>query len=571
MSHIAHLLRGDVRHFRWPIAIWILLVAADTVLTGVLPGIGDGRTSVRLAMILGLLWFARQLGILLIVPLIIQAHPAVGTDAFWMTRPIPPLSLAAAKTLLIAMLLLAVPAIAEIVLMLSIGVPAREAILVAIEDSMGAALWLAVLGAGAAVTLNLPRFALLGGVVFLSIVVTVTISLMRARYDAGEYTAELVVAGSGQPILPAVEDPTEGMVFLLGATAAGLAVIALQYRTRLRRVSLPVGIGCVAVLAFVLPYWPFPLLRVRSALPPWAYDTRGAQLRVDSPVIEVMSPEGWSVEGVPTVRRGMSRVMISGLAPGWLSQAQLRRASLTLANGSTLVSARSNQSALPIDPALENPEQVVARQVLGVGHVTMPSGYAPDQGATVLAMPASDIDRVLPATAVYRGEFVVLLTHWELAAVLPLRPGATFHDGTYRLVVDGVNTAPGTQIGIRAREWRATSAFDRKPRITYAFYVRNAQHTDALAGYESDAFGGAGTLPFGVPFGISFSAESQRFYTRAVHVFFPLRYGQPAEVVRWEPDWNASAELLVVRRTEAGAVARTLEIPHASLAQRPNR
>lgn len=568
MRTIAHLVRADVRHFRWAILLWIVLVAADTVLTGVRPGIADTRASANLGVILGLLWFARQLGMLLLVPLIVQAHPAVGTDAFWMTRPIPPLLLAASKTVLIAMLLLVVPVTAQLALMLSVGVPGREAAFVALEGAIGTAAWLTPLAAGAVVTLNLPRFALLAGAALLSVVLWIAIEIIRIRDLDGEYVTELTFAGPQRSVLPPADDPTQFVVFLLLMTLAGLVLFALQYRTRLRRISVAVGVGLVALVVYAVPYWPFPLLQVRSVLPSWVHDPAAVRLRFESPAIAILPPEAPPSDEVPALKRGSARVSVSGLPAGWEPMMQLRSASVTVAGGARLISrARYLQSRTLIDGSSEEPGQVVARQVLGVPHVIMPPTYTPDQSSTVLASPAAEIDPLLPARGTYHGEFVVFLTHWELVSILPIRSGAAFQDGAYRFVVDGTSTS-GSQLVVRAREWRATSSFDRKPRITYAFYVRNAPRTLAMAGYESETFGAADIPSFGLPFWISTSHDLGGFYTRAVHVFFPGHYGPGAPVITWDQAWNTDAELLIVRRTEAGTVARTLEIPQVSLTGR---
>jgi hypothetical protein len=565
MKAIAHLVRWDVRRFRWAILMWLVIVIADTVLTGLRPTVIDQHAAINLGVILELLGFARRLAVLLLVPLIIQAHPAVGTDAFWMTRPIPPRALFAAKAVLLATLMLVVPSVAELALMRSIGVPAREAVFVTLDSLIIRAAWLAVLGAGAVVTLNLPRFAILCGAVFLSFVLLITITLMTARYDEGDYSTELVGFSSGQPVLPPAEDPTAGIVFLLGVTAAGLGLAALQYRTRLRRVSVPAGLASVAVLALAVAYWPFPLLRVPSVLPPWVHNSNAVRLTVASPVIDMTQANGWAPDGVPSVRRGTSRVIVDGLEPGWVPQVQLLRASITLANGSTLGSGRSFSSPALLGNSPDDAARVVTRQLLGVAHLVTPPAYTADAGTTTLALRPAAIDHLIPANGSYRGEFGVSLAHWEVVATLPIRPGAAFQDDSFRFAIDRAISARDAQITVRAREWRATSSFDRKPRIAYMFYVRNAQRTHAMTGHESEAFGSFSSVSFGLPFAVSSGGGPERFFTRAAQVYFPTYYGPPGPAVTWAPEWNDTAELIIVRATEAGTVARTLDIPQAAI------
>lgn len=563
MKLLAHLVRADLRQFRWAILLWVMLVFAEAVLTAIRPAfVTDMRTYGYVSTILNLLWFALQIAMLLIVPLIVQAHPAVGTDAFWMTRPIPPQKVFASKVVLLAGLTVLVPCIARLGVMVWIQVPVREALLVVLDSTIARAAWLALLLAGAVVTLNLARFALLCGAVFVSLLVFMTILFMWARTEA----VETLNGRSGPPVLPPSEDPTQLILFLLGAIVAGFGLAAIQYRTRLRRMSVPTGAGGLVLMAFAIPYWPFPFLKTPSALPAWADDANAIQLRAASPEIEMSPVSGWAIEGVPTLRHGRTRVIVSGLAPGWMPRLISLGGSVTLNNGATLAShSRGYQAGPEIEGSPDYPSRVVAREVLGVQRVFLSAPPGPEMAITLM-LPANEIDSMMPANGRYRGYFGVYLAHWEAAATLPLRPGALFQDPHYKFAVEQVDTGPDGQIAVRAREWRATSSFDRKPPIAYAFYARNAQHTHAMAGYASEPFEGmiapSGWLSI---FGFTAGGGLAPFFVRAALVSFPLSYGLPEQKVDWDPRWYADAELVIVRTTETGAVLRTLEMPQVSL------
>ena len=240
MRLVGHLVRADIRHFRWSILLWAVLVAAETGVVAIRPAfMADMRLYGNVGMIGGLLWSALQIGMLLIVPLIVQAHPAVGTDAFWMTRPIPPRALLASKLVLLAAMTVLLSCAARLALMLWIHVPIREALLVILDMAISSSAWLAVLMAGATVTLNLPRFALLCGGVMISFVLLTTMLLMRMRIGEGTATATLMIGGSGQPVLPPAEDPTQAIVFLL--CAAAVARAGARPAVRRRRGICPGG------------------------------------------------------------------------------------------------------------------------------------------------------------------------------------------------------------------------------------------------------------------------------------------------------------------------------------------
>ena len=90
MKLLAHLVRADIRHFRWAILLWSLLIVGDAIVVANRPALSaDIQVYSNVELVAGLLWWAMQIGMLFLVPLIVHADAAVGTDAFWMTRPLP--------------------------------------------------------------------------------------------------------------------------------------------------------------------------------------------------------------------------------------------------------------------------------------------------------------------------------------------------------------------------------------------------------------------------------------------------------------------------------------------------
>ena len=567
MTMLGHLVRADVRQFRWALLLWSVLVVIETIVTAARPSLGANAWQYGNAgMVLALLWWALQLAMLLLVPMIVQAHAAVGTDAFWMTRPMRPRTIFASKVTLLGVTTVLLFCAVRLVLMLGIGVPAREALFVTIDTAITNTAWLALLMAGAAITLNLPRFALLCGAVVVLLALTVTLLIMQAqRSDADESTHATLMLASDQPTLPPPDDPTQGLLFLLAVAAAGFGLGVLQYRTRRRLVSVPVAAGGLVLAALALPYWPIPLFRIQSPLPAWTDRPDALQLRAPSPAIELAREENFfGTADIP--RTGTIPLFLGGIEPGWLPQLELLGASIALDDGTTMASRRGFQSGVAIDSSAEPPWKIVARQVLSVEQVFGPPA-PPSEGAVAIVLTAKQVNTVAQLHGHYRGDFAVRLAHWEVVAAEPLRAGSVFQDDSYRFAVERVTPGPGIALSVLGREWRATSSFDRKPQITYRFYVRNAQRSRAMEGYESEPFGSmhADFGGFGLPFTFS-SAGPSRFFLRSANLAFPPPYGPQDQKVDWDPAWYADADLVLVRVTEQGAVKRTLDLPGATLA-----
>src|SRR5687768_4163462 len=107
MTLILHLLKTDLRRFRVLIATWVVLWIASTTLDIARPiTTANPRLVVALGTAAALVWVAALLLDVILVGLVVHAHPLVGSDAFWMTRPIPPVTLMLSKIALLSALFL---------------------------------------------------------------------------------------------------------------------------------------------------------------------------------------------------------------------------------------------------------------------------------------------------------------------------------------------------------------------------------------------------------------------------------------------------------------------------------
>ena len=59
--------------------------------------------------------------------------------------------------------------------------------------------------------------------------------------------------------------------------------------------------------------------------------------------------------------------------------------------------------------------------------------------------------------------------------------GATFEDGSFRLVIDDVQSPEGGPV-LRVRTSRASASLDRRPPATFTYFLRNRRAGEAYAG-----------------------------------------------------------------------------------------
>jgi hypothetical protein len=567
---LLHLLAGDVRRFRLMIGLWLAVAAASTVLEGVRPMFASEAFATNPIGVAGdLVWLAKVLFGFVLIPLIVQTHPLVGSDAFWMTRPIPPRALLASKLVLLAAVIVLVPVACEVALMTAYKVPPRTVAAVAVQTALWQAGYLAVVMAMAALTRNLARFALLFGGVLLALAVTVVISVtiaMASMDDAAAVSVLTLSAGSPPPTL---EDPTPGIVFLVVVVSAGLALLMVQYATRSARRSVPVGAAGLVAAWVISSMWPWPLLQPRLFVPDWAAAESALKLSADPQSVAYDTGDLWTMRK-RIWRIGRAHIRLEGIQPGWLPSVGVTGAVLEL-NPDVHLSSPGFAHAVAVPIGRENrpPLRGVVQAALEVGRLAIQDSSDPER-AVVLLIREADFSRYAPGTGAYRGRAVVKLTREEVVATLPVQAGATFQDGAYRVVVDEVRVAPES-LGIRARISDARTAFDRRPTPMYAFYLRNQQRSEAVG--SSVVWLQQNTLLTRLLPGLSFgsSSSSSGFSAAEQFIRFPPGYASEKDRLDIDDAWIAGAEIVIVRATAEGSVSRPLEIRDFPLRVKANQ
>jgi hypothetical protein len=555
MTLLIHLLRTHVRRLRWFIVLWLALVVVGTAMNAAQPRLAyDARLSAMVGLAASLLAFAVNVGAVVLVAAIVHMDPAVGTDAFWMTRPIPRETLALAKILLASALVVLMPAAAFAATWAALHIRAAEVARASIETMLWGLVWVMILTAMSALTKNFARFALLAGAALGAVALAFATLIAVARFGT---PAPIIDRPLPQPV-----DPTPLVAAEVVVLAAALAVIVLQYRTRRRRLSVPVGVAGLVLAFFTLGRWPIPVLAATWQVPAWAGRGDAPQLRARA--AEMRFDQNASAQPEDAWRTGRVELELDGVEPGWEAKASLLAASVTLTDGRVIRSGGNGYLVSIGRPGTrESAASIVARQALGVERTL--GVYPPfaESNAIVMQARARDVEALDGATGDYRGRFAVTVSKWETVGTLPLSPGATFQDDSYRFTILESVIQPGRVI-VRAHESRLTSWFDRAPRRSYELYLRNASRSEAIPGGVAEL---SGDGPFSSLFGISI-ARQQESVDRGAEARFPSWWGQPENVSPIPRDWFAGAELVFVRVTEAAVLERTLAIHGVTIVAR---
>ena len=156
MSIVGHLVATDLRRHRLLIVAWLICIAATTITGGVQPFLSAQAVGRGIGLIGGLLSLTQTLLMLVVIASVVHTHPLVGSNAFWMTRPISPDALLVSKVALLGFLTVAAPAIATTALMVAYHVPASQMVPVLVQFTLYQSFWMVVLMTAAALTRGTP-------------------------------------------------------------------------------------------------------------------------------------------------------------------------------------------------------------------------------------------------------------------------------------------------------------------------------------------------------------------------------------------------------------------------------
>jgi hypothetical protein len=552
MSLVPHLVKWDVKRFQIMLSLWLLLVAASALLEGAWPGVAVAMAVRQTVGITGnLLALAEVLFSIVLVVLVVQEHPLVGTAAFWMTRPIPARALLVAKLIFLFAAVIVAPVVAEVMLMMVYDIPARQIAGVAVQTAVFWALWLSIVMAFAALTANMAKFALAVGGVIISIIVSM-ITIVAITIDrVGQ-----------EPPVPTAEgayDPTSGIVSTLLLVSAAFVMLAVLYRTRARPRAIAIGIAGVAVANALSGVWPWPWLAPQIQTPAWAVEPSVLQLSMTPADVDLRdaqhfgdSPTEWKV--------ARARMHVSGVPPGWSATAGLRETSIRVSGREPLTTrVRAQNARVAPDATGSEQENDVMRRLLAVNHVVEFESERPES-AIVMVAKIPDLRQLGADRAGYVGTFQVSLMRHDIEAVLPFRRRAAVRMDASQFALDRI-TRQTSRISALARESGSRSVFDRQPRAWVSYYLRHPSTSEAVRGSHRELRNDATLLRL-LPFTVGVStedSESSGFRALALELNFPTAYGEQRPIV-FDDTWLEQAELVIVRSTEGGSVERRVSI-----------
>ena len=556
MTEPLHIVRKDLKHLRWLLLVWVVLLIARVAAWSLgLSPISEPSQQFLLERSTGTIESVLLLVLAVVAARLVHEEPLVGWNAFWYTRPYSRGSLLVAKLLLAASVFVALPLLTDVATMAMYHVGPRAQLAASASFITGYVTWMLLAMAMAALTPSLGAFVLTTVATFTALsLITMTISAVSVFLRDPQ---TLVLNYSTE------FDPVPGMVATLLIDAAMLGALAYQYRERRWRPAAALAAtGIVASLAVPwLPYGGPPA----TDPGPWAHDPSS------SPVV---------IERRPVMRTGVlfgapkrlvyTPIRLTGVPREYdFTSNTLVDSTLTLTDGTRVINRLRGAILAPVSDS-ELPGTLTARRA-ALGDVTLITGNNEGNAQywpAVMALSPREYERLRGRSGRLDATVRFNLYRTRRRAVLPLETGAAHDDRSSRIEV--IRTERGADgLNVTIRRWRAYSPLaTRRSAPGGGFVLYNRSRGEALtavrrlqmatpAGTRNPSSGFPllsfmGAMSGGLRYA-GWSMEAEQF-------LFPDRIERPGGARTFESGWFDGASLAVLESSYAGVVTRSVTL-----------
>lgn len=553
MNLVTHVFRKDIRHLRWLLVGWFLMVALQTGLmaSGSAAWNNDAPMQVALRMLGFLIPAVKWILLIVLVPLLLQDEPLTDHTAFWLTRPIGRKDLLRSKGLFLALLIIIPPALAEFGTLAVNGIgPADLAI------ALPEILWDAILGllpviALAVVTSSFSRFAIAGASVYAALIVLSFLWQMYRMFTNMEgMMSEMTDASLGLS--------REILLGLLSIIVLGFAIIH-QYLTRRTRRTVAFYVLYALLAAATEQWWQWDFMAAGGIAGTESQAIRDVTVRLDNTYVSDASSFRPGKDREKQIRASFQ---CSNLPAAHFARLKTIDARLVFTNGAEVSHTQRRPEIsydfAPDTEALESllePCKLVSRErSTGMG--------------TLMKLKADLYDEHRFEKADLTAQLAMNLFRYDVTAKLPLRAGEGAKEGTTAMTISDVLKNSGgctvvlgeKRFSLKFKKQRGQGRYDYIPQMNAksAYLLVNPRLQEAYlpernADFDFDPISNASRL----------KVNSPRYS-------FILKEGGEDTLKTPEAieDWLRDAELWWINVREAGSFSAEVRDPAFELNDR---
>ena len=552
MSTIRHLVWHDIRALHLPLAAWLLVLLAQAAVMAFGPGLVDPEAP-RSAIVTftGLLAGARLAFTMLLTALLVQRDSPVGTTAFWLTRPIRPVAMAASKACSAVLLLVLLPAAVSWSLFTALGLPWAD-----VAAGTGSAVFeqvmiVALSAMGAVITATIPQFAVAAVVGVLLI---------------GMAMSDLRPMLAAVPRIPIPVMYANVQAWVLVTVVGALGVTVYQYA---RRRAFRAGAAVAAVLLLGV----FSVLVVQTAVgsAPVA-PLRAGVLDPSAVTVEVESM--WSDAGITRDARGQNVryrsatafLRTTGEPPAVILQPSGVESIWTPSGAAPIRWQRSKPAYLAnVDRPNDGVGQPNRSIAIGLGDVELVNRRDSSTSqfkTTLLNLREEEVPRLSPAQGPLDATLTLRAWRYRLDEAAPLLVGSTVSARQGRLAVREITpTSEGVVVDLQRvflerMETTPDAALGGRLGDRGSLMLRNLARKQAmLAAGETGRRLLYSMLEW-------FLVGRLGTGTLRLHFLVPREQGGRAVL---DEEWLKGAELVVMRPEDLGVFTRPLRVEWVNL------
>src|SRR4051812_41793516 len=560
MSEILHIIRKDAGRLRWAILVWMAVAAGTAALMVARPAfeLQDYGIAMVVNQVTSLVSLVELVMTILIVSWLVHEDPAAARDAFWLTRPINPLGLSAAKLLIAAAVLLVLPLLAQIVVMRIFALSASEIARATPSIVLTQAAWVGALMVAASLTPTIARYAvvLVGALAAFVLLVSTSFAI-----------AVLFVTESHSVERPQVIDPLPTMITTVVAIAASVALVFVQYRYRRTRRGAAIASAGVVMMFGMPMVWPSRGRQLADQDPgTWTRDEQRVAAVVDQTPPNISDEPSFRSRGDAKKRLAVP-LRLSGLPSDFYVETVQAQSRFEV-GGATLVSTSAGKAMVHRAGASGNPPDGALSAMQGAlgGLRLIESGGREEYESWPVLLTVTDQEFAQFSRTAGRLTSTIdfYLARARIAGAVPLEPGQTLRDDRRRIDLVGVDRrADGCTVNLRIVA--VGPAFHSRVLSTDEFVIRNVARGEAVAGGSSEGFGSGSRSAMDFVIGIALGGGGYGGESNPDTPGFSVaarRSRFPAGAARTSIDasWLSGAELVRINTAYAGRLTRTVTI-----------
>jgi hypothetical protein len=476
MNLISHQFRKDCFRLRVPITLWLLLVLLRAAL--ITPGIAEPGEDAFLQMMFRTLTtlvpFLQTILLLVMVPLLIQEEPLVGTTAFWFTRPVDGRMLFKSKILFVIAIFIVPPLLTEIVILSVHGASVMQIVFAVPEVLLEDGKFLAYVVILSALTQTFARYALLGTSFFIGFYLLIIVAASILWYlDLPPFLKRGGGAGDSAYVI--------STLFLI---AIAVMILFDQYRTRDTRRAW-VRVGSVFVVSLIIShYWPWEFLHHQHDRREAGIDTSAVSIVVSTDPQSRHISDSFRYRSKDEAKKSISgQFELSGLPAGYVAEPSKITASLKLPDGEFVTHKGYEYSRFD-----RNWNANVVQQTLGAAKI-LNADKERAKPVTLISVNDELFGKYSAVPGVFSAEVEFVIKRYEATANLPIKSKARYDRGSEHAVITQVlKQTGGATILLRESEVSLFFTGDRHHHemAVYLFgrpiiyMLRNKEQAEAL-------------------------------------------------------------------------------------------